>query len=387
MPAAGDNSIPADQPTAADSPADARPTVGVSMGDPGSIAPEVLVKALADPGRRRSARWVVYGSSAALLDASHDAEVEPFWWTVARSSGLADHAAAHDVVLIDRDDETGPEAGIWRREDTADGGAASYAYVEDALADAAAVVRTRGEAAGQPAGPSFGAGLPLEAVVTGPISKLAWAMAGRKKWAGHTELVAARLGGTHPRMSFVLPELRVMLVTAHQPLMTVADTITLGRVIDTIQLAHDTCLELGLTSPRVAVCGLNPHAGENGLLGTDEERVVTPAVKHARGQGLDVHGPLPGDTVFSKALGGPGRRPIYDVVVAMYHDQGLIPVKLLGFDRAVNYTAGLPAPRTSPDHGTAFDIAGRNVADPGSMAAAMDLAVKLALGRRVTQSA
>jgi 4-hydroxythreonine-4-phosphate dehydrogenase len=115
--------------------------------------------------------------------------------------------------------------------------------------------------------------------------------------------------------------------------------------------------------------------------------VITPAVKHARGQGLDVSGPLPGDTVFNAALAGVGRRPAYDIVVAMYHDQGLIPVKLLGFDRAVNYTAGLPTPRTSPDHGTAFDIAGRSVADAGSMAAALDLAAELAVSRRAQRHA
>jgi 4-hydroxythreonine-4-phosphate dehydrogenase len=348
----------------------------------------VVVKALADGDRRRSARFVIYGSQTALLEAAHACDIEPFWWSTPAEPGLAASAGTAGVLLIDRDADCPPETGLWRPDDTADGGAASHQYVEDALADAVSHLRSSGRgdelarAAGGP--PGSGVGLPIEAVVTGPISKLAWAKAGRKKWAGHTELVAARFGAERARMAFVLPELRVMLATAHVPFTSVVDHLTFGRVAETIEAAHEMCVELGIERPRIAVCGLNPHAGEAGLMGTDESRVITPAVRHAVGQGLDVTGPLPGDTVFNKAVDRVGAiRPVtkFDVVVAMYHDQGLIPVKLLGFDRAVNYTAGLPCPRTSPDHGTAFDIAGRGVANEGSMAAAIDLAVRLARHR------
>ncbi len=351
------------------------PTVGVSMGDPGGIGPEVVVQALAGDGAlRASARFVVYGSRLAMDGAAQACGVEPFWWTVARGSEVTGAAANRGVVLIDRDGETGPETGAWRREPTRDGGAASFAYVEDALADAAASVGVGG-------GAGVGAGLGLDAVVTAPISKEAWALAGRKKWAGHTELVSSRLGAKRTRMMFVSPRFRVALCTTHIPLMRVGDELTLGRVLETIELCHETLVMLGEARPRIAVAGLNPHAGEGGLMGVDEERVIVPAVKHAVRNGLDVTGPFPGDTVFRDAMRSEdgsksGRR--FDAVVAMYHDQGLIPVKLLDFERAVNLTAGLPVPRTSPDHGTAFGIAGRGVADERSMGAALRLGVRLA---------
>ncbi|MBL8745635.1 MAG: 4-hydroxythreonine-4-phosphate dehydrogenase PdxA, partial [Phycisphaerae bacterium] len=213
------------------------------------------------------------------------------------------------------------------------------------------------------------------AIVTAPISKEAWALAGHRKFPGHTELLAARYGAGRVRMMFVAPTLRVMLVTTHVPLADVPRIITIDRVFDTIELAHESCVRLGIPRPRIAVCGVNPHAGEAGLLGDDEARAIAPAIARARARGVDASGPWPGDTIFNAALNGR-----YDIVVAMYHDQGLIPVKLLAFDRAVNYSAGLPVVRTSPDHGTAFDIAGKNLADPGSMRAAIELAVRLVRG-------
>jgi 4-hydroxythreonine-4-phosphate dehydrogenase len=169
-----------------------------------------------------------------------------------------------------------------------------------------------------------------------------------------------------------------MLVTTHIPLTDVPAAITEQRVRETIELAHESCLALGVASPRVAVCGLNPHAGEQGLFGDDEARAITPAIEAARARHIDASGPYPGDTIFNEALAGR-----YDMVIAMYHDQGLIPVKLLAFDSAVNVTAGLPVPRTSPDHGTAFAIAHQDNANPGSMRAAIELAIGLAQGVRV----
>ena len=193
------------------------------------------------------------------------------------------------------------------------------------------------------------------------------------RWPGHTELFAARCKTPHHTMLFESPRLRVALATAHVGLMEIRDLLTIGRVFDPIELGAAHCRRLGVDRPRVAVCGLNPHAGERGLFGDEEKRVIGPAIDMARNAGIDAHGPFPGDTIFIDAAAGK-----WDLVVAMYHDQGLIPVKLLGFDRAVNVTVGLPIVRTSPDHGTAFGIANRNAASPNSMKAAIELAAKLA---------
>lgn len=341
------------------------------MGDPGGIGAEVVVKALADPTRRGRARHRVYGSSAAMLEAARGAGIEPYWVRVPRARA---HALPHvlgtggpDVVLVDSDglDDAGLEAKpppltVHERRSTAAGGALSFQYVEDAIADAKRV----------PGDP-----LRADAIVTTPISKEAWALAGHGEFPGHTELLAARLGAERAAMMFEAEPLRVVLVTTHIPLSEVARAVTAERVLDVIEMGHEACVRLGIAKPRLAVCGLNPHAGEHGLLGDDEQRVIVPAMERARAKGIDVLGPFPGDTVFNAAVKRP---PRYDMVVAMYHDQGLIPVKLLAFDRAVNVTLGLPTVRTSPDHGTAFDIAGRNLADPGSMGAAIDQAVRMA---------
>jgi 4-hydroxythreonine-4-phosphate dehydrogenase len=153
--------------------------------------------------------------------------------------------------------------------------------------------------------------------------------------------------------------------------MTLTELLTIGRVFDAIELGHRACVAMGIEKPRVAVCGLNPHAGENGLLGEEDRRIIEPAIVMAQRQGVHASGPHPGDTIFGAAVAGK-----YDLVVAMYHDQGLIPVKLLARDRTVNVTVGLPIIRTSPDHGTAFDIAGKNMADAGSTGAAVRLAIR-----------
>ncbi|MFW5841581.1 MAG: PdxA family dehydrogenase, partial [Planctomycetota bacterium] len=179
-------------------------------------------------------------------------------------------------------------------------------------------------------------------------------------------------------MMFVSPTLKVVLATIHLPLMAIRDVFTIGCVFNPIDLAHQALSEwFGLDRPRIAVAGLNPHAGEEGRFGDEETRVIEPAILMAKEAGIAVDGPFPGDTVFLKAL---DKR--YDCVVAMYHDQGLIPIKLLAWRDAVNLTLGLPIVRTSPDHGTAFDIAGRGRADEASMVAAIDLAITLQAMRR-----
>jgi len=214
----------------------------------------------------------------------------------------------------------------------------------------------------------------VDGLATAPVNKEAFRIAGLP-WRGHTDLLAHLTGASHVAMMFHSDELRVVLATIHIPLAEVPRALTQSLMEKTIAL---TARELPLfdkVQPRIAVAGLNPHAGEHGLFGNEEAEVIAPAVEVCRARGVDVSGPFPADTVFVRA-----RRGEFDVVVACYHDQGLIPVKLLAFGRAVNVTLGLPIVRTSVDHGTAFDIAGKGVADPESMIAATLLAARLARG-------
>jgi 4-hydroxythreonine-4-phosphate dehydrogenase len=212
----------------------------------------------------------------------------------------------------------------------------------------------------------------VDAIATAPISKLALSMAGLP-WKGHTDLLAHLCGVDRYAMLFHAPELIVVLATVHVPLADVPRLLTRDLVEDTIALTAEWLPRVGVTRPRIALAGLNPHAGESGVLGREDEAVLAPAVAAARAGGIDVSGPWPGDTVFLRASRGE-----FDAVVACYHDQGLIPIKLLGFGKAVNVTIGLPIIRTSVDHGTAYDIAGQDQADAGSMVEAVLLAAQLA---------
>jgi 4-hydroxythreonine-4-phosphate dehydrogenase len=212
----------------------------------------------------------------------------------------------------------------------------------------------------------------VDAVATAPVNKEAFRLAGLR-WAGHTDLLAHLTGAEHVAMMFHSETLRVVLATVHIPLAEVPRALTRRTLESTIALTARELPRFGIAAPRIAVAGLNPHAGEHGLFGHEEQRVIEPAVAACRAQGIDVAGPFPADTLFLRAMRG-----VFDVVVACYHDQGLIPVKLAAFGEAVNVTLGLPIVRTSVDHGTAFDIAGRGIADPGSMIAAVRLAARLA---------
>ena len=216
----------------------------------------------------------------------------------------------------------------------------------------------------------------VHAIATAPISKLAFARAGLP-WKGHTELLGHLTGAAQVAMLFWSEPLKVVLATVHVPLAEVPRMLTRERLLGVITLTAGGLEGFGLPRPRLAVAGLNPHAGEGGLLGREEADVIEPAVADARARGVDVAGPFPGDTVFVRAVRGE-----FDCVVACYHDQGLIPVKLAAFGRAVNVTLGLPIVRTSVDHGTAFDIAGQDRADPSSMIEAVLLAARLAARRR-----
>jgi 4-hydroxythreonine-4-phosphate dehydrogenase len=215
----------------------------------------------------------------------------------------------------------------------------------------------------------------VRAITTAPINKEAMRAAGID-YPGHTEILA-ELGGAGGEVAMMLinDELRVVLVTVHASLRTAIEAITVGRELATVRLASDAARQLGVTTPRVAVAGLNPHAGENGLFGREDQDVIAPAVAKARGEGINASGPWPGDTVFMRA-----RQGEFDIVVAQYHDQGLIPIKYLGIDHGVNITLGLPFVRTSVDHGTAFDIAGQGVASPSSLREALYAAAALTSG-------
>ena len=235
---------------------------------------------------------------------------------------------------------------------SADAGRAAYEAIARATADA-----VRGDVA---------------AIATAPINKEALRLAGYK-WNGHTDLLAHLTGARHVAMMFYSDELRVVLATVHVPLADVPSLLTQRLMEQTIALTARELPRFDKVSPRIAVAGLNPHAGEHGLFGHEEDDVIVPAIARCRERGIDVHGPFPADTVFVRA-----RKGEFDVVIACYHDQGLIPVKLAAFGRAVNVTLGLPIVRTSVDHGTAFDIAGKGVADAESMIAAVLLAARLA---------
>jgi 4-hydroxythreonine-4-phosphate dehydrogenase len=212
----------------------------------------------------------------------------------------------------------------------------------------------------------------VDAVATAPINKGAFAEAGLP-WKGHTDLLAHLCGVERVVMLFHAPELKVALLTVHVPLAEVPGLLTEASVGATLDIVAASLPRFGIARPRLALAGLNPHAGEGGLIGDEDRLVLAPAVAQAQARGVDVAGPFPADTVFARAVRGE-----FDAVVACYHDQGLIPVKLLAFGRAVNVTLGLPIVRTSVDHGTAFDIAGRGVADAGSMIEAVLLAAQLA---------
>ena len=335
------------------------------MGDPGGIGPEIVVRALARA--TSTTRFIVHGSGTAMHDAAETLGIEPYWWSIDRGSDLLGAALGHRVLLIDSDHEIRAARGLREPGDDAPirfergvhklSGELSYRWVCDAIGSAMLPAGTPGRADG---------------IVTAPISKAAWHSAGHSRFPGHTELLGSRFRVKRFAMMFEGPDLRVSLATVHIPLNEIRDTLTIGRVYDAIDLGVLGCRQLGIANPRVAVCGLNPHAGEGGLMGDEESRLIEPAITLAKGHGVRVEGPFPADTIFGRAVNGE-----FDLVVAMYHDQGLIPVKLLARDRSVNITVGLPTVRTSPDHGTAFDIAGRGVADAGSMIAAIRVAERM----------
>ena len=329
--------------------------IGITMGDPLGIGPEVVSKTLADPHLRRKAQFVIYGLNEFMAYEADQLEYEPYWYRVQHDSKRTTKTITENVVVMDFDEYDGFLQSP--RGPSRAAGIASKAFVEEAIADALLPEDNPRH---------------LDAIVTGPICKEAWKLAGFN-WPGHTELLAYRTKAKRHAMMFVSPRLRVVLATTHIPLMDIRNKLTIGKIFDPMDLGYEACKLLGIKNPRIAVVGLNPHAGEGGHFGDEEIRVIQPAIDVAKHGGMNVSGPFAADTIFIRAAAGE-----YDLVVAMYHDQGLIPVKLLGWDKAVNWTLGLPIIRTSPDHGTGFDIAGKDKASEGSMTAAVNLALQLA---------
>jgi 4-hydroxythreonine-4-phosphate dehydrogenase len=322
------------------------PRVAVSMGDPTGIGPEVTLAALLRDGLRRMLTPILVGDPAVYEVAAAQLDLRARFAEWAPPAPLPRGAIAVRAVshLPARHRRPG-------RPCVAGGRAAHAAIVE-------AVRLVRGGAA--------------DAVATAPICKANLVAAGLPA-SGHTELLAELCGGVPVRMMMVGPRLRVVLVTTHLPLAAVPRALSQPLVRDTLVIA-DRALraQFGIARPRLGVAGLNPHAGEQGVFGDEEIRIIAPAVRAARRRGIDARGPLAADSAFPHAFAGQ-----LDAVVCMYHDQGLAPFKLLHFADGVNVTVGLPFARTSPDHGTAHDIAGRGIADPSSMAAALRLAAQL----------
>jgi 4-hydroxythreonine-4-phosphate dehydrogenase len=286
------------------------PRIGITVGDPAGIGPEIALKAADDHRVRDVCEVTIYGPvTPEALEA----------FPAGRLSALA--------------------------------GRAAYDAIVDAVEDAQA---------GR-----------IDAVATAPVNKEAFALAGLP-WKGHTDLLAALTDSPRGVMMFYSEPLRVVLATVHVPLGDVPRLLTGDLLREIITLSANELPRFGYPSPRIAVAALNPHAGEHGLMGEEDDLVLAPAIDRCRAEGIDVTGPVPGDTVFLRASRGE-----FDAVIAAYHDQGLIPVKLLAFGTSVNVTLGLPIIRTSVDHGTAFDIAGQDRADASSMVEAVLLAARL----------
>jgi len=321
--------------------------IGLTMGDAAGIGPEVIVKALADPNIRKAAKFVIFGMNEQLCYAADAAEIEPFWGRHQHEKISRDYP--YKVVVADYDEYSVPS---WIKGPSKFAGEASIRFCLDAIDAARAGI--------------------IDAVVTAPISKTSWKLAGAT-WPGHTEMLAERCKSRRKVMMFIAGPLKLALATIHEALFEVRHKFTIGCVFEPIDLLNTALKEyFDIDNPKIGVAALNPHASEDGQFGDEERRIISPAILLAQEQGINCLGPFPADTLFLRAVHGE-----FDGVVAMYHDQGMIPVKLLDFDRAVNVTIGIPIIRTSPAHGTAFDIAGRNIADPTGMKSAITTAIQM----------
>lgn len=339
-----------------------KPILGITMGDPASIGPEITVKALSDPAIYEKCAPIIVGDAAVMeaalgivgkdlkINAVSDVKDAKFEF------GTID---VYDMKMVDMDKL---ERGVV----SAMAGNAAFQYVKKVI--------------------ELAMNHEVDATVTNALNKEAMNLAGHH-YSGHTEIYAEYTGTKKYTMMLAHENLRVVHVSTHVSLREACDRVKKDRVLEVIRIADQACKELGIKEPKIGVAGLNPHSGENGMFGREEIEEITPAIEAAKGEGIIVDGPVPPDTVFSKARGG-----WYDIVVAMYHDQGHIPLKVVGFVynhaeqkwdavAGVNITLGLPIIRASVDHGTAFDQAGKGVANELSLINAMDYAIRMSAGR------
>jgi 4-hydroxythreonine-4-phosphate dehydrogenase len=330
------------------------PLIAVTMGDPAGIGPEIVVKTFTEPGFGERARAFVVGDPEMLERAARAVGSSLRTNAVSEPEEAAFEPGTVDVLAVGELPADLPFGVLDAR-----AGEAAFRYVEKA---------TRLASAGR-----------VGAIATAPLNKEAMHLAGHK-YPGHTEILADLTGTKDYAMMLVTEELKVIHVSTHVSLREAIERAKPERELAVMRLAHDSMRRLGVENPKVAVAGLNPHAGENGLFGSEDAEQIAPAIEEARSEGIDASGPWPPDTVLMRA-----RRGEFDIVVVQYHDQGHIPVKLMGFDTGVNVTVGLPFFRTSVDHGTAFDIAGTGRADHASMLAAVDLARTLASAEAVAE--
>ena len=339
-----------------------RVRLAVTLGDCAGIGPELVLRALASPELVQTVQLIAYGNAVLFNRVASAAGIRfPVFRTV-RQSDLADalsETSSHILV-----DDPFSEAN-----DLAPGrvhavcGAKAAAWIRQAVAD----IRN-------------GLG---DALVTAPVNKEALHLAG-VGFSGHTELLAHLTRATDPCMAFYADGLFVSLATIHEAISNVPRLLTLPGLSRTIRLTHTACVDFGIEAPRIGVLALNPHAGEHGLFGCEEASVIQPVIETLRAEGLDVSGPLVPDTAFTWLFAG--KKAPYDAYVAMYHDQGLIPFKMVAFDSGVNVTLGLPIIRTSPDHGTAFDIAWQGKAAPDSLFSAIRLAARMVAQTRARKA-
>ncbi len=330
--------------------------IGLTMGDPCGIGPEVILKALSSQEIRAAAKYVIIGSGKVLRRTAEILGMIDGLHLLRNALSVnKENCLANDINLIDLDNVSIDDAISCKP--LTNSGRASVEYVLKGI-DLAQEKK-------------------IEALVTSPISKEAVKMAGFG-FGGHTELLKEKSSAENVVMFMVGKGLRVSFVTTHLAVNDVSRYITQENVLSTIQITA-TGLEtfFGISKPKIAVCGLNPHCGDGDRFGTEEREIIIPSIKRAQEIGIDCYGPLSSDTVFNRALKGD-----FDVVVVQFHDQGTIPIKMHAFDSGVNITLGIPIIRTSPTHGTAFDIAGEGIANPGSMIEAIKVAIMMAETRR-----
>ncbi len=332
---------------------DKRPIIAITMGDPAGIGPEIIIKALSLAEISRICRPIVIGDARVMKNAMQNSKSSPVVLNVVKRVDAGNYQTGI-VNILDMDNVESSKLKMGKI--SVEAGRAAIKYIERAI-DLAMEKK-------------------VDAIATAPINKEAIHKAGYK-FDGHTELLAKRTGASNYAMMFLSDSIRIMLVTTHMALSQVPKELDKKKILATIKLADKELTELLGKRPKIGVAGLNPHAGENGIFGSEEAKIIAPAVEEAKKLGINVKGPISADAIFYLANIG-----MFDIVIAMYHDQGLIPLKLLSFNKSVNVTIGLPIIRTSVDHGTGFDIAGKGWANPSSMIQAIKVAAMMAMKKK-----